>query len=382
MQKAQIALVMSVQVRVLDANFFHLLPIFALMSKRLPVTVLTGFLGTGKTTLLRHLLTHGAQRLAVMVNEFGSVGLDGDLIRSCGFCPEDELEARIVELNNGCLCCTVQDDFLPTIEKLLERSDQLDGIIVETSGLALPRPLLLALDWPAVRTRVNINGVVTLVDGEAILEGSPIGDPEALKKQREEDSSLDHLTPVDELFSDQLKAADLVLVSRADLLSSVQLKKIKEGLAPRVREGTPLLQIAFGQIDPALILGLDHFAELEPDGSLPEEDSDHEHSHHHHVEMKSGIVRLEGDFDRESLEALLPGLASNYEVVRLKGRFWLRGKSLPLQVQMVGPRLNTWFEAAPPTAWRPDKGGVDFVVLSFQDIAANEISMALKKTLR
>ena len=105
------------------------------MAKRLPVTVITGFLGAGKTTVLRHLLTRGGQRLAVMVNEFGSVGLDGDLIRSCGFCPEEDVDGRLVELNNGCLCCTVQDDFLPTMETLLERADQLDGIVIETSAL-------------------------------------------------------------------------------------------------------------------------------------------------------------------------------------------------------------------------------------------------------
>ncbi len=154
------------------------------MPKRLPVTVLTGFLGAGKTTVLRHLLTKGGQKLAVMVNEFGSVGLDGDLIRSCGFCSEKEAETRLVELNNGCLCCTVQEDFVPTMNTLLERADLLDGIVVETSGLALPRPLLQALEWPSVRTRVHVNGVVTVVDGEALIKGSPVGDPSALEKQQ------------------------------------------------------------------------------------------------------------------------------------------------------------------------------------------------------
>ena len=172
-----------------------------LMAKRLPVTVITGFLGAGKTTVLRHLLTQSGQRLAVMVNEFGTVGLDGDLIRSCGFCPDEEVEGRLVELNNGCLCCTVQDDFLPTMETLLQRSDQLDGIVVETSGLALPRPLLQALEWPAIRRRVHVNGVVTVVDGEALSSGSPVGDPEALERQRQEDQSLDHLTAIEDLFS-------------------------------------------------------------------------------------------------------------------------------------------------------------------------------------
>ncbi|MGE4582097.1 MAG: GTP-binding protein, partial [Synechococcus sp.] len=193
------------------------------MPKRIPVTVVTGFLGAGKTTVLRHLLTHSGKRLAVMVNEFGSVGLDGDLIRSCGFCPEDEVEGRLVELNNGCLCCTVQDDFLPIMQTLLERSDDLDGIVVETSGLALPRPLLQALEWPDIRNRVHVNGVVTLVDGEALAAGSPVADLKALERQREEDPSLDHITAIDDLFRDQLQAADLVLISRADQLSAEQL---------------------------------------------------------------------------------------------------------------------------------------------------------------
>ena len=351
-----------------------------LMVKRLPVTVITGFLGAGKTTVLRHLLINSGQRLAVMVNEFGSVGLDGDLIRSCGFCPEEEVENRLVELNNGCLCCTVQDDFLPTMEKLLERADQLDGIVVETSGLALPRPLLQALDWPEIRSRVHVNGVVTLVDGEALSAGSPVADLEALEQQRAEDPSLDHITAIDELFRDQLQAADLVLISRADKLSAAQLETVQAAMAPKVRPGTTLLPVANGALDSTVVLGLEHHS-----AALPHDhDHDHEHDHHDHshVEVIGKGVRLEGDWDRNALEALLPELVRQHQVIRLKGRVWLSGKALPLQLQMVGPRLNSWFEAAPKDAWRPGSGsGVDLVVLALNDAAASTIESELQRLL-
>ena len=349
------------------------------MSRRLPVTVVTGFLGAGKTTVLRHLLTRSGQRLAVMVNEFGSVGLDGDLIRSCGFCPDDEVDGRLVELNNGCLCCTVQDDFLPTMEQLLERADQLDGIVVETSGLALPRPLLQALDWPAIRSRVHVNGVVTLVDGEALAAGSPVADREALERQRREDPSLDHITAIDELFRDQLQAADLVLLSRADRLSQEQLDAVQINLQNQTRPGTALLPVAHGAVDTSVVLGLEHHSNEQVDHHHHEHDHDHDHHDHSHVAMVSGGLRLEGEFDRSALEDLLPRLVSELQVLRLKGRLWLPGKALPLQLQMVGPRLNSWFETAPASAWRPDSGaGVDLVVLSLQETSTATIEQALQ----
>ncbi len=356
------------------------------MSRRLPVTVITGFLGAGKTTVLRHLLTRSGQRLAVMVNEFGSVGLDGDLIRSCGFCPDDEVDGRLVELNNGCLCCTVQDDFLPTMEQLLERADQLDGIVVETSGLALPRPLLQALDWPAIRSRVHVNGVVTLVDGEALAAGSPVADREALEQQRRDDPSLDHITAIDELFRDQLQAADLVLLSRADRLSPSQLDGLQSNLNAQTRPGTALLPVAHGAVDTSVVLGLEHHAGEPTDHHSHDHvhdhhghDHDHDHHDHSHVAMVSGGLRLEGEFDRAALEQLLPRLVSEHQVLRLKGRVWLPGKTLPLQLQMVGPRLNSWFEAAPTAAWRPGSGaGVDLVVLSLQESATATIEQALQ----
>ena len=134
-------------------------------------TIITGFLGAGKTTLLRHVLEHaGGRRIAVIVNEFGALGIDGDTLRSCGIegCTDDD----VIELANGCLCCTVADDFLPTMEKLLDRADPPGHVVIETSGLALPKPLLRAFNWPSIRTRMTVDGVITVVDAPAVAAGS------------------------------------------------------------------------------------------------------------------------------------------------------------------------------------------------------------------
>ncbi|MCP9791606.1 GTP-binding protein [Vulcanococcus limneticus Candia 3F8] len=325
---------------------------------------MTGFLGAGKSTLLRHLLLTSGLRLAVLVNEFGEVGIDGDLIRSCGFCPEEELDGRVVELANGCLCCTVQDEFLPTMQTLLQRADQLDGIVVETSGLALPAPLVQAFQWPEIRTRTRVSGVVTVVDGEALAAGSVVGDASALEAQRQADPSLDHLSAIEDLFDDQLQAADLVLVSRADQVAAPRLAELRSELEKRLRPGVSVLPMERGQVPAALLLGLDrgaaephahdhdghddhhdgHHHDDHHDGHHHHDHADHDHHDHTHVAMQSAAVRLDGVFERSRLEAQLRQQIIGQSILRLKGRAWLPGKVQPLQIQAVGPRLECWFD--------------------------------------
>ena len=345
--------------------------------QRLPVTVVTGFLGAGKSTLLRQLLVSSGLRLAVLVNEFGEVGIDGDLIRSCGFCPEEELEGRVVELANGCLCCTVQDEFLPTMQVLLQRADQLDGIVVETSGLALPLPLVQAFGWPEIRTRTRVSGVVTVVDGEALAAGSVVGDPAALEAQRQADPNLDHLSDIEELFDDQLQAADLVLLSRADRLESAQLEMLRERLRPQVRPGVSVLPMQRGEVPAALLLGLDRSEQTHHDHHHHHHhDHDHDHHDHSHVSMQSAVVRWQGDLERSRLEAQLLEQIQAQQLLRLKGRAWLPGKRHPLQIQAVGPRLECWFDAQAPGE-RPEHNGVELVALGLAvDAAALEQAIA------
>ena len=355
---------------------------------RLPVTVVTGFLGAGKTSLLRHLLLHSGLRLAVLVNEFGEVGIDGDLLRSCGFCPEEEWAGRVVELANGCLCCTVQDDFLPTMQTLLQRADQLDGILVETSGLALPEPLLAAFHWPEIRSRIWVNGVVTVVDGEALAQGAVVADPAALEAQRLADPSLDHASALEELFTEQLGCADLVLVSRADRIGPDQIDQVQRRLEPALRAGTTVLPMVRGAIDPQLVIGLtasglaeDRFSHDDDDHDHHDHDPDHDNHDHHdhsHVAIESLVVRVAGDLHRPSLEQAVLALIREHHLVRVKGRLWLTGKARPLEIQAVGPRLESWFSSAGPSQQR--EPGLELVLLGF-DLQRDNLQQALEQQL-
>ena len=209
---------------------------------KVPCTIVTGFLGAGKTTLVRHVLENAdGRRLGIIVNEFGDVGIDGEILKSCGIesCPED----AIVELANGCICCTVADDFVPALKGLLDRPVPPEHIVIETSGLALPKPLVQAFNWPEIASRVTVDGVVAVVDGAAVAAGRFADDPEALAKQRADDQSLDHDNPLEEVFEDQLLCADLVVLNKADLMSAGQRADVAaKGRGWTLRDGLGRVQ--------------------------------------------------------------------------------------------------------------------------------------------
>tara|TARA_Y100001968_G_scaffold332947_1_gene393214 strand:- start:3916 stop:4944 length:1029 start_codon:yes stop_codon:yes gene_type:complete len=336
------------------------------MTQRLPVTILTGFLGSGKTTLLRYLLTNSNRKLAVIVNEFGNIGLDGDLFKTCGFCSDDEIEGRLYELNNGCLCCTVQEDFLPTMKLLLSRAHEIDGIVVETSGLALPVPLIQALNWPEIRSKVYVDGVVTLVDGEALASGSPVADFKIIDEQRELDQSIGHSTPLDELFFDQLEVADLVLISRLDRISTSSIDNVKDSILNKVKKSTPIIPIRNGEIDPSLVLGLSNSFETSDIKTTSHEDD------HEHLKVFSIAIRSECFVNRDNFEKELTSLVKKFKILRIKGRVWLPNKLFPLQIQMVGERFDSWYEKNHKSFWKPDTSGIDLVALSFRDFPKNK----------
>ncbi len=311
---------------------------------KIPVTIVTGFLGAGKTTLIRHLLQNPeGRRIAVLVNEFGEVSIDGDLLRNCQVCDEDEDPAtNILELTNGCLCCTVQEEFLPTMQVLMERRDQIDCIVIETSGLALPKPLVQAFRWPEIRTAATVDSVITLVDCEALAAGDLVGDLPALEAQRQADDSLDHETPLEELFEDQLNCADLVLLTKVDKVSEGDRTRVEQWLATQLPRPVKVLGIEGKAISPDLLLGFNAAVEDHLD-SRPSH-HDHEHDHDHDDDIVAIPIVLDQGFEPKALVKRLEELAASHEIYRIKGFVDVPGKAMRLVVNGVGQRFDSFFD--------------------------------------
>lgn len=315
---------------------------------KLPTTIVTGFLGSGKTTLLRHLLTHAdGRRLAVIVNEFGEVGVDGELLKQCGVgcdATEDGEAGALYELSNGCLCCTVQEEFVPVLEKLMERRDRLDHILIETSGLALPKPLVQAFQWPQIRAACTVDAVIALVDGPAVLAGQFAADPEAVDQQRRDDPNLDHERPLQELFEDQLTAADLVILSKVDELSDADVARVRGEIAARVVPGVKIVTASHGVLPFDVVLGLQRAAEDTIDARHTHHDEDHAHGREHSHELFDTIVLRLGAMDRDALLRGMAAVVREHEIYRAKGFAAVRGKPMRLVVQGVGSRFDSYFD--------------------------------------
>lgn len=307
---------------------------------KISVTVVTGFLGSGKTTLIQHLIRNAnGKKLAVLVNEFGSEGVDGDILKSCADanCPAE----NIVELANGCICCTVADDFIPAMEQLLARNVKPDHIVIETSGLALPKPLLKAFDWPEIRSRITVDGVIALADAEAVAAGRFAPDPAAVDAQRAADDNLDHETPLSEVFEDQIACADLVLLTKADLAGAEGIKAAKAVIAAEMPREVPMLPVVDGTIDARVILGLEAAAENDLAARPSHHDGEEEHEHD---DFNSVVIDLPEVSDVDALVASIKGLAREQNVLRAKGYIAVEGKPMRLLVQSVGERVRHQFD--------------------------------------
>tara|TARA_B110000238_G_scaffold27783_1_gene27513 strand:+ start:42957 stop:44048 length:1092 start_codon:yes stop_codon:yes gene_type:complete len=327
------------------------------MVTKIPATIITGFLGAGKTTLIRHMLQNArGRRIALIINEFGDLGVDGDILKGCGdeTCSEDD----VMELSNGCICCTVADDFIPTMEKLLTREKKPDHIVIETSGLALPQPLVRAFNWPKISTQVTVDGVVTVVDGKAVTDGRFAHSVEAVDAQRKLDKNLDHETPLSELFEDQVACADMLVVNKTDLLNLAQADALVASLKQSSRNGVQIVKTSMGKLPVDVLLGQGIGAETDL-ASRHEVHHHHDHDHDHddrtqvdeddhhkhdHDAFESFVVNLGEVADTKVFADQVSQIISTHDILRLKGFAAVVGKPMRLTLQAVGPRVETYFD--------------------------------------
>jgi cobalamin biosynthesis protein CobW len=311
--------------------------------RRIPATIVTGFLGAGKTSLVRHLLSHAeGRRIALVINEFGELGIDREILLGCGVsgCGEED----VIELANGCICCTVAEDFLPTITRLIERPAPPEHIVIETSGLALPKPLVQAFAWPEVKARVTVDGVVAVIDAAAVAAGHFADAP----AQRAAAPAAEHDNPLAEVFDDQLACADLVLLNKADLVAGDDLVAIEQRLRGLLRPAVKLLRSSHGSVAPAVLLGLAAAAE----DDLAARPSHHDlEDGHDHEDFESFVVARGPVGDPQHFLGRLARVISAHDILRLKGFLDVPGKEFRQVVQGVGERLQQYFDRP----WRADE---------------------------
>ena len=340
------------------------------MLAKTPVTIVTGFLGAGKTTLIRHLLSHaGGRRLALIINEFGDVGVDGELLKGCAdaACPRE----AIIELANGCICCTVAGDFVPAVTALLARDPKPDHIVVETSGLALPKPLVKAFDWPELRTRLTVDGVVAVVDAAAVAEGRFADDPARIAEQRAADPSLDHDNPLEEVYEDQLLCADLVVLNKSDLVAPDALERLRAEIASSLPRAVKIAATREGAIDVNVLLGVKAAAEDDLQARPSHHDAEGEHDHD---DFETFVVAIPAASDPDSLIDRLSQATRAHDILRIKGFVEVAGRPMRMLVQGVGSRFRRDFDR-PWSAGEPRESRL--VVIAQKGVDRQAVAAAL-----
>ena len=299
------------------------------------------------------------------------MGVDGEILKSCAIpnCPEE----NILELANGCICCTVADDFIPTLERLMKLEPRPEHILIETSGLALPKPLLKAFDWPDIRSKITVDGVIALADAEAVAAGQFAPDLAAVAAQRDADESLDHETPLSEVFEDQISCADLILLTKPDLAGAEGIAKAKAVIAAEAPRSLPVIEVADGHIDPRVVLGLEAAAEDDLHARPSHHDGVPEHDHEDFDSVVIGLDELESP---ESLIKRIEILAERQNILRVKGYAAVKGKPMRLLVQAVGARVRAQYDRP----WAPDemRMGRVVVIAEHDHIDRNAIESTLK----